>query len=144
MWQQEVQQLDTNRLVFVDESGSHIALTPLYGWAPRSERAAGSAPRNRGENTTWIGSLGILGLQTLMTLEGAADSLAFEVFIEHLLVPTLQAGQIVVMDNLSIHKGQRVRELIEHCDCSLLFLPSYSPDFSPIEPAWSKLKMHLR
>lgn len=133
-----------HQLVFVDESGSHIALTPLYGWAPRSERVCGSVPRKRGENTTLIGALTVQGMQTLMTIEGAADGLAFEVFIEHFLVPTLQAGQIVIMDNLNIHKGQRVRHMIEQCHCTLLFLPPYSPDLSPIEPAWSKLKTHLR
>jgi transposase len=83
-------------------------------------------------------------MQAAMTLEGAADALAFEAFVEHLLVPTLEPGQIVIMDNLSIHKGQRVRELIESRECELLFLPPYSPDLSPIEQAWSKLKGYLR
>lgn len=79
-----------------------------------------------------------------MTLEGAADALAFEAFVEHTLVPTLKPHQIVVLDNLNIHKGQRVRTLIEDAGCQLLFLPPYSPDFSPIELMWSKLKAYLR
>lgn len=79
-----------------------------------------------------------------MTLQGAADTLAFEAFIAQVLVPTLRPGQIVVMDNLSIHKSATTQELIQGAGCSLLFLPSYSPDFSPVEQAWSKLKAHLR
>ena len=101
-WRQAAQQLDTGKLVFIDESGSHIALTPLYAWAPRSERAYGSVPRNRGENTTIVGALSQQGVQAAMTVEGAADALVFEAFIEHVLMPTLQPAQIVIMDNLSI------------------------------------------
>ncbi len=78
-----------------------------------------------------------------MLLEGAAGGAAFGVYIEQILAPSLQPGQIVIMDNLSIHKGQKVRQVIEACGCQLLFLPSYSPDFSPIEEAFSKLKALL-
>ena len=79
-----------------------------------------------------------------MTLEGAADTLAFEAFVEQVLSPTLQPGQIVVLDNLSIHKSGKARELIEECGCQLWFLPTYSPDLNPMEQAWSKLKTYLR
>ena len=79
-----------------------------------------------------------------MTLEGAADSAAFEVFVEHILLPVLSPGDIVVMDNLNIHKGHRVRQLIEGVGCFVWFLPTYSPDLNPIEMAWSKLKEYLR
>ena len=132
------------QFVFVDECGSHIALTPLYGWAPRGQRAWSRVPRNRGQNITILGALSWSGVQAAMTLEGAADTVAFETFIEHILMPTLMPGQIVMMDNLSIHKSQCTRALIESRGCSLLYLPSYSPDFSPIEQAWSKLKTYLR
>ena len=143
-WRQEAQGIATERWVFVDECGSHLALTPLYARAPRGERASGSVPRNRGHNTTILGALSVQGLQAAMTLEGAADGLAFEAFVEQVLVPTLEPGQIVVMDNLSIHKRNTVRALIEAAACKVLFLPTYSPDFSTIEQAWSKLKAHLR
>ncbi len=119
-------------------------MTPLYGWAPRSERAVESVPKNRGKNTTIIGALSWLGVQAAMTVEGAANTAAFEVFVEQVLCPSLQPGQIVVLDNLSIHKSARVRELIENRDCELWFLPTYSPDLNPIEHAWSKLKAFLR
>lgn len=130
--------------MFVDESGSNLAMTRLYAWAPKGQRAYAAVPKNRGRNTTILGAMSASGWQVGMTIEGAADGLAFEVFIEHYLVPTLTPGQIVVLDNLSIHKGQRVRELVEAAGCSLLFLPTYSPDFNPIELAWSKLKTFLR
>lgn len=143
-WWQHACSLDAKLLVFVDESGSNLAMTRLYGWAPKAKRAFASVPKNRGRNTTIVGALSAKGWQVAMTIEGAADRFAFEVFIEHYLVPTLTPGQIIVLDNLSIHKGQRVRELVEAAGCSLLFLPTYSPDFNPIELAWSKLKTFLR
>lgn len=136
--------LDASLLVFVDESGSNLAMTRLYAWAPKGQRASSAVPKNRGRNITILGAMSASGWQVGMTIEGAADRLAFEVFIEHYLVPTLTPGQIIVLDNLSIHKGQRVRELVEAAGCSLLFLPTYSPDFNPIELAWSKLKTFLR
>ncbi len=138
------QQVDARWFVFVDESGSHTSMTPLYGWAPKNERVRESVPKNRGRNTTIIGALSWFGVQAAMTLEGAANTVAFEVFVEQVLCPTLEPGQIVVMDNLSIHKSALVRELIEECGCQLWFLPTYSPDFNPIEHAWSKLKAFLK
>jgi transposase len=132
------------RLVFLDESGSHLAMTSAYARAPRGERAVGEVPKNRGRNTTILGALGWQGWQIGMVLEGAADRLAFEVFIEKYLLPTLEPGQVLVLDNLSIHKGQKVRRLVEEAGCQLVFLPTYSPDLNPIELAWSKLKAFLR
>jgi transposase len=131
-------------LVFVDECGSNIALTPIYARAPKGERATGSIPRNRGKNTTLITSLSLQGMGAAMILEGSANAAAFEIYVEQLLAPSLQAGNIVVMDNLRAHKGERVRQAIEAKGCQVLFLPGYSPDFSPIEETFSKLKSSLR
>jgi transposase len=139
-----VAQVQGQQLVFVDECGSHLALTPLYAYAPRGERAMGTVPRKRGQNTTILGALTGSGVAAAMTLEGAVDGVAFEVFVEHILLPVLRPGQIVVMDNLNIHKSQRVRQLIEGAECQLWFLPTYSPDLNPIELAWSKLKGYLQ
>ncbi len=136
--------LDAKRLVFVDESGSNIALTSLYARAPKGQRAHGSVPRNRGKNTTLLASLSVEGMGASMLLEGATNGAVFEIYLEHILLPSLAPGQIVVMDNLSAHKGARVRQLIEERGCQLLFLPAYSPDFSPIEETFSKIKAHLR
>jgi len=128
----------------VDECGSNIALTPSDARAPKGQRAHGSIPRNRGKNTTLIASLTLEGMGEAMILEGSANGAAFETYVEQLLAPSLRTGQIVVMDNLQAHKRERVRQVIEGKGCQLLFLPGYSPDFSPIEETFSKLKMSLR
>ena len=139
-----MKECDTKQLVVVDEGGSHIALTPLYARAPKGQRARDSVPRNRGKNTTLIASLTTEGIGASMIIEGAANAAAFEAYLEHVLVKSLHAGQIVVMDNLQVHKGARVRHLLESKGCELLFLPAYSPDLSPIEETESSLKAFLR
>ena len=136
--------LDANSLVFLDECGSNIALTPLYARAPAGQRATDKVPRKRGKNTTLMASLSLEGIGACMIIEGATNASAFEAYLEHVLVKSLHAGQIVVMDNLQVHKGAGVRQLIEGKGCQLLFLPAYSPDLSPIEEAFSKLKTFLR
>ncbi len=143
-WRENASKLPTESLVFLDECGSNIALAPLYARAPKGERARGSVPRNRGKNTTLIAALSLEGMGAALILEGSANTTAFELYIEQVLAPTLQAGQIVIMDNLQAHKSARVRLAIEAKGCQLLFLPGYSPDLSPIEEAFSKLKTALR
>ena len=139
-----MKQVDANHLVIVDETGSNIGLTPLYARAPQGQRAYGSIARKRGKNTTLLASLSLQGMGAAMILEGATDALAFEIYVEQMLAPSLEPGQIVVMDNLSSHIGPKVREAIQARGCQLLFLPAYSPDLSPIEEAFSKLKAFLR
>ena len=136
--------LDPKRLVFVDECSTNIALTRLYARAPKGERAYGEAPRNWGKNVTLIASLSAEGIGATMSVEGATDGAAFETYVRHFLLPTLKEGQIVVMDNLQVHKMKRIEELIEGAAAEILFLPPYSPDFSPIEEAFSKVKSILR
>jgi transposase len=143
-WREAAAQLDPAQVVFVDESGTHTALTRLYGWAPPNQRASGSAPRNHGKNLTLVAALSPAGLQMPWLIEGAMDSETFEWYIRMQLAPTLRPGQVVVLDNLSAHKGASIREVIEACGCLLFFLPPYSPDFTPIEQAFSKLKAILR
>ena len=138
------QELDARSLVFVDEMGTNIALSPVYGWAKKGERAHCSVPRNRGKNTTVLSSMSVEGMGPSLAVEGATDTKVFEAYVERVLAPTLREGQVVVMDNLSAHKGERVRELIEGRGCELLYLPSYSPDLNPIEEAFSKKKGLLR
>lgn len=130
--------------MFVDECGSHIALTPLYARAPRGQRAVGRVPRNYGANVTLMAALSLQGMGEALLWQGAADAAAFEAYIEQVLAPSLPRGQLVVMDNLSSHLGERVRQAIQAQGCQLLFLPAYSPDCSPIEGAFSKLKTALR
>jgi len=143
-WREQAAHLCNQDLVFIDETGSHIAMTPLYAYAPRGQRAIGKVPRNYGANMTLIASMSLQGMGEALILDGAADATAFEIYMEQILAPSLRPGQIVILDNLSIHLGSRVKQAIEARGCRLLFLPAYSPDFSPIEEAFSKLKASLR
>ena len=143
-WRERVAALDPERLVFVDECGSNVGLAPLRARAPKGERAFGKAPRNRGKNTTLLVSMGAGGMGRSLAVEGGTTKAVFEAYVGRVLAPSLLPGRVVVMDNLSAHKGDRVRELLEERGCEVLFLPSYSPDFSPIEEAFSKLKALLR
>ena len=136
--------LDARSLVFVDEMGTNTSLSPLYGWAKKGERAYCSVPRNRCKNTTLLSSMSVEGMGPSLAVEGATNREVFETYVERVLAPTLRRGQLVVMDNLSAHKGERVRELIEGQGCELLYLPSYSPDLNPIEEAFSKIKGLMR
>jgi len=132
------------RLVFVDEMGTNTSLHPLYAWSPRGERAHCAVPRNRGPNTTLIASMTAEGMGPCLAVEGVTTRIVFEAYVEKVLVPSLRHGQVVVMDNLSAHKGERVRELVESAGCELLYLPPYSPDFCPSEEAFSKIKGLMR
>ena len=138
------QEIDARRLVFVDEIGTNTSLSPLYGWAKKGERAYCSVPRNRGKNTTLLSSMSVEGMGPSLAVEGATDRRIFETYVERVLAPTLRPGQVVVMDNLTAHKGGRVKELIEEQSCELIYLPPYSPDLNPIEEAFSKVKRILR
>lgn len=137
-------EFEARDFVFVDECGSHTSLSPIYGYSPRGERLVLEVPRNRGKNTTLLASLTTEGIGECLAVEGATTKVLFEAYVERVLAPSLRAGQVVVMDNLSAHKGQRVRELIEEQGCELLHLPPYSPDLNPIEEAFAKIKALLR
>jgi transposase len=130
--------------VFVDEMGSNTSLSPLYGWSRVGERLRAEAPRNWGKNVTLISSMSTEGMGPSVAVEGATNGAVFEAYVEQALAPSLRVGQVVVMDNLSAHKGGRVRELIEGRGCELLYLPPYSPDMNPIEEAFAKVKGLLR
>jgi transposase len=143
-WWDEIQTLAPADLVFVDESGTNLAMTPRYGRAPRGQRVVGTAPRNHGPNTTLLAAMSPAGIAAAMTVEGAMDRDAFEVFVAQVLVPSLLPGQTVIWDNLSVHKSVTAHQLIEAVGCQVRYLPPYSPDFAPIEHAFSKLKSFLR
>jgi transposase len=129
----------------VDESSTNVALTPRYARAPKAERAFGKAPRNWGKNVTLISSIGVEGMGASMSIEGSSDTDTFGLYMREVLASRLNSGgQIVLMDNLSVHTSKWVRELIEQRGCKLWLLPSYSPDMNPIEEAFSKVKALLR
>jgi transposase len=136
--------VDPGRLLFVDESSTNIALTPRYARAPKGERAFGKAPRNWGKNVTLISSITTEGMGPSMSIQGSSDTESFGLYMKTVLAPHLRAGQIVLMDNLSVHKAGWVRDLIEDKGCQLWLLPPYSPDLNPIEEAFSKVKSLIR
>lgn len=143
-WWAEIEDVAAEQLVFVDESGANITLTPRYGRAPRGERCIGQVPRNWGKNTTLMAAMTLAGVQTAAVIEGAMDRPVFDQFVEQFLVPQLRPGQLVIWDNLSVHKSVDAEELIETAGCRVVPLPPYSPDFNPIEQLFSKLKAQLR
>jgi transposase len=140
----EAEGVHPTRFVFVDETAVTTDMVRLYARSPRNTRALGRVPAGSYKRLTLLGGLSLQGLVASMSLEGSADADVVTAFTEHVLVPALVPGQIVCMDNLSAHKDARVRALIEAAGCELRFLPRYSPDFNPIEQAWSKLKGLLR
>ena len=136
--------VDPRRLVFVDEMGTNTSLSPRYAYSPKGRRAYAEVPRNRGANTTLLASMSLEGMGPCLAVEGPTTAAVFEAYVEKVLAPSLRHGQIVVVDNLGAHKGESVRELIEKRGCQLLYLPPYSPDYNPIEEAFSKIKGALR
>ena len=140
----EVSQLTGADIIVIDETGSRLGMTPLYGRAPRAERAIDHTPRHYGRTLSLVAGLSLRGMEAAMVIEGALDQAGFLVYLRDYLLPTLPPGQIIILDNLSVHRGQAVRHLVEAHGCHFLFLPPYSPDLSPIETAFTKLKTCLR
>ena len=138
-------EMNHRRFIFLDESAVNTAMTPTHGRAPRGERVVDSAPRNYGEQTSVVGALSLgRGLLALMTLTGAVDTLAFDAYLARVLGPRLRKGDVVVLDNLNVHKASQVERVAAGRGAQVLWLPPYSPDFSPIEQCWSKIKTLLR
>jgi transposase len=136
--------LDQRRFIFGDETSTSIAMTRGYARAPRGQRAYGAVPRNHGQNLSVIGALGLQGMVAALSIEGAVDTDVFDVFVHRVLVPALRPGDVVLLDNLSVHHASCITQAVQAVRGQVIFLPSYSPDFSPIEPCWSKVKAFLR
>lgn len=143
-WQQALAGIDPRRLVFLDETATPTTLTRRQARAPVGVRAVGAVPHRRWQAVTLIASLSVTGMGAAMSVEGALTRESFHAYVEQALVPSLNPGQLVVLDNLAVHKSARAIQAIEHAGCSVVFLPPYSPDLNPIELAFSKLKHHLR
>jgi transposase len=131
-------------LRFIDEAGVNTALTRLYGRAPRGKRATESVPRNYGPQTSIISAVSLTGAEATMTVEGAVDTDTFNAYIEQVLRPTIRPGDVLVLDNLSAHRASRLEIVAAACGAQVLWLAPYSPDFSPIELMWSKIKTKVR
>ena len=143
-WFDDQLDLDPARLVFIDETWASTNMARRYGRALRGQRLRASVPHGHWKTTTFVAGLRLTGLVAPFVLDGPINRDAFEVYVEKVLVPELRLGDVVVMDNLSSHKGPSVRALIEAAGATLLYLPPYSPDFNPIENAFAKLKALLR
>ena len=143
-WVATTPTLDPTRLVFLDETGVATNLLRRYGRGPRGQRVADHAPQGRWESSTFIAALRVTGLTAPGVLDGPMDGASFLAYVEQILVPTLQPGDIVIADNLAAHKVDGVRPAIEAAGATLRFLPPYSPDFNPIELCFAKLKTIVR
>jgi transposase len=144
VWSKLAALVDPSAWVWLDETGSHLGYTPTHAWAPRGHRAYATAPANRGENKTVVAALTLEGIGPLLRFDGAMTTTRFVGYVRHLLAPTLRPGQVVVADNLRAHHSPAVRAAIEARGARFLPLPAYSPDFNPIEEAFSKVKHSLR
>ncbi len=124
-----VRGIDPRRLRFIDEAGVNLALTRLYGRAPRGERLVERVPRNYGEQTSIVSDLSLSGVEAIMTVEGAVDTLVFDTYVEKLLRPTIRAGDVLVLDNLAAHRASCIERVAAECGAAVIWLSPYSPDF---------------
>lgn len=131
-------------MIVFDESGTHLDMTSRYARAARGERAQALARRNTGKNLTLLAGITLEGMTTPFVVEGAVTTAVMETYLQQVLLPTLRAGDILILDNLSVHHAACVTRLLTEHECRVLFLPAYSPDFSPIENAFAKIKTILR
>lgn len=143
-WRDLQPHLDPDKLVFIDETGASTKMARLYGRSKRGRRCRAPIPHGHWSTTTFTAGLRRTALTAPMTLDGPMNGAAFRAYVEQVLAPTLNAGDVVVMDNLPAHKGPAVRAAIEARGARLLLLPPYSPDFNPIENAYAKFKSLLR
>lgn len=143
-YEEAVAGIEAERLVFLDESGCNVAMTPTRAWAPQGERAEAYRPMNWGDNVTLIGAVRTTGLVALRPMRGSMKTLDFLDFVARDLVPKLRRGDVVVLDNLRQHHDRSVRQMVENAGARLLYLPPYSPELNPIEPFWSRFKKGLR
>jgi transposase len=143
-WFETQLDLDPERLIFIDETWTNTKMARTHGRCPRGTRLRLALPHGHWKTTTLVAGLSSRGIVAPMVLGRAINRTWFEAYVEQVLAPVLSPGDIVVMDNLGSHKGRRVRELIEAAGAELRFLPPYSPDFNPIEKAFSQIKAHLR
>lgn len=143
-WEQSLPGLDVEKLVFLDESAINTAMVRECGRCARGRRLVDTAPAGLWQTSTLVAAIGLDGVVAPMVIDGPLNGASFAQYVESSLVPELQPGSIVVMDNLPVHKNKRVADAIEACACKLVFLPPYSPDYNPIENMWSKVKSLLR
>ena len=143
-WEECLPGLDLNKLVFFDESGVNTLMARTRGRSPKGERLVGSAPAGRYATMTLMSAVRMDGVVAPLLLDGPVNAETFAGYVEECLVPALEPGDILIMDNLPAHKSVRVTKAVEGAGCALVYLPPYSPDLNPIENMWSKVKAILR
>lgn len=144
LWKERQKQLDPGRLVFIDETGTSTNMARLRGRCPRGQRLIGKVPHGHWKITTFVAALRCNAITAPFVIDEPMNGEIFAVYLERCLVPTLHPNDIVVMDNLPVHKSDNVRRIIEAAGATVVYLPPYSPDLNPIEMAFAKLKAHLR
>lgn len=143
-WSRFQKEISCKRLVFIDETGAKTNMTRLYGRARNGSRCMDHAPDGRWERTTILSAIRITGETCSVVFDGALNGKIYNAYVEKFLLPTLKSGDIVIMDNLNVHKSEIAKKLIQEKGCDYIFLPAYSPDLNPIEKMWSKVKQLLR
>jgi transposase len=143
-WREQAETLPARRLTVFDESGTHLGMVSRCARAPRGERANALERHNTGKHMTLLAGITLEGRTAPFVVEGAVTTAVMEAYLQHVLLPTLRSGDLVLLDNLSVHHVASVTQLLTAHGCRVLFLPAYSPDFSPIENAFSKIKSILR
>jgi transposase len=143
-WFEAQPELEPERLVFIDETWASTAMTRPRGRCRRGDRLRAYVPHGHWKTTTLVAGLRLTGIVAPLVLDGPINRIAFKAYVEQFLAPALRPGDVVVMDNLSSHKSPEIRAIIEAAGAKLMFLPPYSPDFNPIENAFSKIKAHLK
>lgn len=139
-----MEEIDSKDIIVIDEAGANLGMTSEYARAPGGERAVAPKPHCSGQKYSIIGAISMAGIEAITYIEGSVDGGIFTGFIENVLLPQLKQGQYVVLDNISFHKQAKIAQLIESRGASIVFLPPYSPDLSPIEKMWSKIKDILK
>jgi len=143
-YQQKIKEIDVSTLVYLDEAGINDNETYPYGWGLKGKRVYGMRASQRQNRISLISGLNRSTLQAPFVFEGYCDGRVFEAYIEKVLLPELEPGQTVIMDNASFHKSKKITDLIESKGCRLIYLPAYSPDFNPIEHYWHMIKTKMR
>jgi transposase len=143
-FRRRVSGIDPKQFIFIDEAAVNTAMTRRFGWAAPGERVIDKVPRNYGAQTSMISAIALRGLVATMSLEGAVDTLAFDAYITEVLGPKLKAGDVVILDNLNVHKASQIEQVASQRGARVIWLPPYSPDYSPIEQCWSKIRQLLR
>lgn len=143
-WKLFQKKVSCHKLIFIDETGAKTNMTRKYGRAKNGQRCYDHAPDGRWERTTILSAIRVTGDTCSVVFDGALDGKMYNAYIEKFLLPTLERGDVVIMDNLNVHKSEIARKLVTEKGCEYMFLPEYSPDLNPIEKMWSKVKQLLR